>query len=109
MVVHQIQLTHRTNHSGSLPAAESLTFDGGSYAQYTVGLNPGAQRRRRQQTTLGLNPGAQRRRRQQTTLRSTYEERLSLWFRKEEGGGGLLFQMGSVDSGDVASIQVVHG
>ena len=86
------KLTHGANHALSLPAAESLTFDGGSYAQYTVGLNPGVQRRRRQQTTL----------------RSTYEERVSLWFRKEEEGGGLLFQMGSVDSGDVAFIQVMH-
>ena len=74
-------------------AAESLTFRGDSYAQYSLLLEGGVTGGRSlRQEGVGL-------------IRSTFEETVSLRFRTDESSG-LLFYMGGGTSGDSALIQV---
>ena len=74
-------------------AAESLTFLGDSYAQYSLLLEGGG------------TGGRSLRQEGVELMRSTFEETVSLRFRTEEGSG-LLFYMGGGASGDSAFIQV---
>ena len=66
----------------AIPAAQSLTFTGDSYAQYV--LQPWQR--------LG-------------TMHSSYEERVSLQFRTDEMEG-ILFYIGAEESSDFAAVQV---
>ena len=74
-------------------AAESLTFRGDSYAQYSLLLDGGG------------SSGRSLRQEEVELTRSTFEETVSLRFRTENSTG-LLFYMGGGASGDAAFIQV---